>query len=189
MKNLPHIKINPYYLNLLKSKDTPAHIKKYVQERISKALGIMKALAQREETIRMIVEEIIEVQKDFFEHHDPALLKPLMLKDIAKKVNRNESTVSRVVNSKYIETSHGTYRLDHFFSNSMPTAEGKNVSQEYIKSCIFHLIEEESPQKPLKDGQLVQLLQKEGLKIARRTVAKYRESLSISPAHQRKQSA
>lgn len=188
-RGLPPLKISNYYKNLLKAKDTPPHIRKYLQEKIMNAMGIIKALAQREETIRKIVTEIVHCQKDFFEHNDPSLIKPLMLRDISTKVDRSESTVSRVVNSKYMETPYGTYRLDYFFSKSLPTSEGNTVSQEHIKSKIFSLIAEEDQTRPLKDCAIADIINNEGIQIARRTVAKYREELKIQPAHARKRAA
>lgn len=188
-RGLPPLKISNYYKNLLKAHDTPVHIRKYLQEKIMNAMGIIKALAQREETIRKIVTEIVHHQKDFFELNDPALLKPLMLRDISVKVNRSESTISRVVNSKYMETPYGTFRLDYFFNKSMPTNEGNTVSQEHIKSKIYNLVSEENQTQPLKDCHIADIINKEGIRIARRTVAKYREELKIPPAHARRRSA
>ena len=184
-KFLPKLKINNYYLKLLKSKKLPPKTKKYIQDKINAASVLIKSLAQREDTIQMIVQNIIKIQKDFFEGGDKSLLKPLTHKKIAKIVKRNESTVSRVVNSKYIHTPFGEFKLNHFFSKSLDAEDGKQVSQEYVKHKILDILNEEETRN-LRDSEIVKLLKSEGIKIARRTVAKYRKELDIPAYHQRK---
>lgn len=184
-KWVPRLRLSPYHLELLRCKSTPAHTKQYIRKKIRAALGLIQAITQREQTIRDITKEILKIQKRFFEQGDSSHLEPLILKDIAKKIKRNESTVSRVVSKKYIQTPYGVYRLDYFFSGSLLTEDGQAVSQEHIKSKLLTLIDEEDPKKPLRDSAIVRLLQKDGLKIARRTIAKYRDELKIPPYHQR----
>lgn len=184
-KFLPKIRVNEYYLNLLKSKKISAETKKYIQEKIASALGFIKSISQREETVRKIVQTIVKVQKDFFEHGDRSLLKPLTHKAMAKIVQRNESTISRVVNSKYIQTPYGTFRLNYFFSKSLENHQGEKISQEYVKHLILDIITE-SGDKNLRDNEILKGLKEHGVKIARRTVAKYRSSLKIPAYYQRK---
>lgn len=183
-KFLPKIKVNSYYVNLLKSKKISAETRKYIQEKISSALGFIKSISQREETVRKIVQIIVKVQKDFFEQGDRSLLKPLTHKAIAKIVERNESTISRVVNSKYIQTPYGTFRLNYFFSKSLENHRGEKISQEYVKHLILDIISE-SGDKNLRDSAIAKLLKEQGVKIARRTVAKYRNLLKIPAYYQR----
>ena len=184
-KFLPKLKINPYYMNLLESKKVSPKTKKYIQEKINSALALIKSVSQREETVQKIVQNIVEIQKDFFEQGDRSLLKPLTHKKIAKIVKRNESTVSRVINSKYIHTPYGDFKLNHFFSKSLETACGHDVSQEYVKHQILDILKEKDSQN-LKDSEIAKLLKTDGVKIARRTVAKYRKELNIPAYHQRK---
>ena len=184
-KFLPKLKINNYYLELLKSKKISSKTKKYIQEKINSASTLIKSLAQREDTIQKIVQNIIEIQEEFFEQGDRSSLKPLTHKKIAKIVKRNESTVSRVVNSKYINTPFGEFKLNYFFSKSLEAADGKEISQEYVKHKILDILSEEET-KALKDSEIVKLLKAEGIKIARRTVAKYRNELNIPAYHQRR---
>ena len=186
IKGIPRLRISKYYLNLLKSKQTSAETKEYIRDKLKAALGLIKAVSQREETINKIAELIVNIQKDFFEHNDTSLLKPLTLKDVAKIVNRNESTISRVVNSKYMDTPFGVYRLDYFFAKSLKTDAGKSISDEYIKCRILNLVEEEDTKKPLKDGDITSILKNDGIKLARRTVAKYREQMDIPPYNRRR---
>ncbi len=185
-KWIPKLKVSAYHLKLLKNKKTPAHTRQYIRKKIQAALGLIQAITQREQTIRNITRQILKIQHEYFEHGDLTHLKPLALKDIAGKIQRNESTVSRVVSKKYIRTPHGIFRLDHFFSGRLTTQNGESVSQEHIKSKIASLLEEEDAKKPLPDGKIAKLLLADGIKIARRTVAKYREELKIPPYHQRK---
>ncbi|MFH1996477.1 MAG: RNA polymerase factor sigma-54 [Candidatus Omnitrophota bacterium] len=183
---MPRLKVNSYYIDLLKSGNVPSDAKEYIREKIRDASGLLKALSQREETIRRIAEIIVTMQRDFMEQNDVALLKPITLKDVAKIVGRNESTISRVVSNKYIKTPFGVYRFDYFFTRVLKTDRGENIPQESVKQRMRDLVGDEDPAAPLRDSALVTLLRKEGIRIARRTVAKYREELKILPYHQRK---
>ena len=179
-------KINPLYKNIIKSGKVPLETKKYIQEKIKSALNLKKALSQRDSTLRNVAKCILDIQKDFFDHGDTALLKPLTLKDIARKVKRNESTISRVVNRKYVKTSHGIFKLNYFFGKPIKTKVGIHLSRESIKTYIYDIINEENKRHPLNDSKISDLLRKESLNIARRTVAKYREELGIPPASKRR---
>ena len=184
---LPSLKINQRYKDILRSPQISADTKKYIEEKIKSALWLVKSVAQREETIRKIADCIVNLQKEFLESGDPACLKPLNLKQVANKIGRNESTVSRVVNNKYIQTPSGIFKMNSFFSTHLKTYQGDEISTENIKSLIFDLISNETPSKPIKDSAIASELKRSGIKIARRTIAKYREELKILPYHQRKQ--
>ena len=184
-KFLPTLKVNNYYLNLLKSKKIPSKTKEYIREKINSALGLINSISQREKTIIKIVQNIVKLQKDFLERGDRSLLKPLSYRNIAKIVKRNESTVSRVINSKYAQTPYGIFKLSYFFSKSLETSQGEKISQEHVKHQILDILTEEDT-KNLKDNEIVNILKAQDIKIARRTVAKYRKELKIPSYHQRK---
>ncbi|MGD9015635.1 MAG: RNA polymerase factor sigma-54, partial [Candidatus Omnitrophota bacterium] len=186
-RELPKLKISAQYKNLLNRKDTPEETKNYLKEKINSALWLIKAVMQRQDTIRRIAECIIDIQKDFFAQGQEEQLKPLTLQEVAQRVGRNESTISRVVNNKYIQTPYGIFKLDYFFSGSYQTEQGEAISSEAVKSQIIALIDEEDHQHPLSDDKIVKLFKAQGINIARRTIAKYREELKIPPSHQRKQ--
>lgn len=129
----------------------------------------------------------MDYQRDFFLTGDETQLKPMILKDIAERTGLDISTVSRVANSKYVQTEYGTYPLKYFFSESLSTESGEEVSTREVKKILLDLIENENKRKPLSDEMLTRLLQEKGYNIARRTVAKYREQLNIPVARLRKQ--
>ncbi|UCC95707.1 MAG: RNA polymerase factor sigma-54 [Candidatus Omnitrophota bacterium] len=183
---LPHLKISSRYKKLMQAPKVSKETKKYILQKLKSALWLRKILLQREETIRKIAHCILKIQKEFLLDGDVAHLKPLTLKEVARLIGRNESTVSRIVRNKYIQTPYGIFKLDYFFSPHLKTIQGEKVSTANIKSLIFNFISEESHVRPLKDSQIVAALKKEGIRIARRTVAKYREELKIPPYHTRK---
>jgi len=179
-------KINPLYKNIIKYGKVSSETKKYIREKIKSALNLKKALSQRDSTLRNVAKCILDIQKDFFDHGDISLLKPLTLKDVAGIVKRNESTISRVVNRKYIKISHGIFKLNYFFGKSLKADIGKHLSRESIKTYVYDIINEENKRRPLNDSKICAILHKENLNIARRTVAKYREELNIPPASKRR---
>jgi len=183
---LPTISINKQYKRLLQSQTTADHLKQYLRQKIKAATWLIKALKQRDETIRKIAQCIATIQADFLESGDLSHLKPLTLKQVAQQVQRNESTVSRVVNSKYIHTPVGTFKLNSFFSTHLATSSGEHISSERIKSFIAEIIAEEQPCRPLRDNTIAKMLQARGIRIARRTIAKYREELKVPAYHRRK---
>ncbi|OQX79788.1 MAG: RNA polymerase sigma-54 factor, partial [Candidatus Omnitrophica bacterium 4484_70.1] len=185
-RSLPPLRISSYYKNLLNSSSVSRETKKYLQEKIKKAVELIKTLTEREKMIKKIVEYILQIQNDFFEEGDISLLKPLTLKELAEKIKKNESTVSRAVNKKYIQTPYGLFPLNYFFTSHFKTDDGKKISTQKIKSLILELIEEEKPHHSLKDSQLTRILRRYGIRIARRTVAKYRKELGIPSYSQRK---
>ena len=185
-KNIPNLRINPHYKTLLNSSETPSETKKYLRKKIKQAMELIKALIEREKMIKEITKHIIEIQKDFFEEGDPSLLKPLTLKELAKKLGKNESTISRVVNKKFIQTPFGIFKLDYFFISHLETKEGEKISTQKIKSLILELIAQENNSSPLKDHEIMRILKRFGIRISRRTVAKYRKELKIPSYSQRK---
>lgn len=158
----------------------------FVKRNYDNAKWFMEAIKQRQNTLQSTMEAIVEFQKDFFLEGDETLLKPMILKNIAEKTGLDISTISRVVNSKYIQTPLAIYPLKYFFSEAMATESGEEVSSREIKKILKESIETEDKTKPLTDEQLVNLLKEKGYLIARRTVAKYREQLSIPVARLRK---
>ncbi len=185
-EHVPHLRINKKYRAMIKDKKTDSKTKEYLRSKINAAFWFIKALDQRKSTLREITEQIVKVQSDFFERGF-AFLKPLRLKDIAVEVGIHESTVSRATSGKYISTPQGTIPYKMFFSNKMETEDGSFESQKSIMEKIKFLIENEDPKKPYSDSKLVTLLKARSIKIARRTVAKYREMLKILPSHMRRQ--
>lgn len=186
-RKLPRLRISPHYKKLLSQKDVAEKTKTYLKEKINSALGLIKAVMQRNETIRSITECIMKIQNDFFNQGRDECLKPLTLQEVANLVGRNESTISRVVNNKYIQTPFGIFKLSYFFSGSFKTAEGEAISSESIKSKVISLIDEENPQKPLSDEEIVKHFAASGINVARRTIAKYRKELKIPPSNLRRQ--
>ncbi len=185
-KDIPNLRINPRYKTFLASPKTSPETKKYLRKKIKQAMELIKALTEREKMIKEITRHIIEIQKDFFEEGDPSLLKPLTLKELAKKLGKNESTISRVVNKKYIQTPFGIFKLDYFFTSHLETKEGEKISTQKIKSLILELIAQENNLSPLKDYEITRILKRFGIRISRRTVAKYRKELKIPSYSQRK---
>ncbi len=183
---LPKLKISSYYLNLYKSGKACDKTKKYIQEKAKATLGLIKAISQREDTIRKIAQCIVHIQQDFFDYNDRSLLKPLTLKDVAKIVDRNESTVCRVVNKKHMLTPCGMFKFNYFFTTALKSLDGEKISQEYVKHQIIDIIEGEDKEKPVKDSEISNILKNKGIILARRTVAKYREELKIFPHNIRK---
>ncbi len=185
-EELPEIRISPYYRRLLKNGKLDAASRRFLKEKIQSAIDFVKALNQRKSTLRRITEEIMAAQPGFFEKGFSEL-KPLRLKDISQNLNIHESTVSRALQGKYISTPQGTLPYKSFFSSKLETMEGGAESQKSMMEKIRALIRSENSQHPLSDQEITDILQKEGIKIARRTVAKYRELLKILPSHLRAQ--
>ncbi len=185
-EGLPRLRINSYYRQLLASgpgSNPEAYV--YLKEQMKKALWFLKSLHQREQTVYRVAQAIIDRQKDFLEKGID-FLRPLTLAEIAAEVGVHESTVGRVVANKYIQTPRGVFSLRYFFHKSLTGKSGEEISCLRIKEKIKKLIESEDPARPLSDTELSDILARENIKIARRTVAKYRQQLRILPSHQRK---
>jgi RNA polymerase sigma-54 factor len=153
--------------------------------RLQEARWFIRNIQQRFDTILRVSQAIIERQKNFFSHGAIAM-KPLVLREIADELGLHESTISRVTTAKYMSTPFGTYELKYFFGSSLNTDAGGNASSTAVRALIKQLVAAESPAKPLSDSQLAELLEGQGIQVARRTVAKYREALKIAPANLRR---
>jgi RNA polymerase sigma-54 factor len=185
-RELPRLKISRYHKNLLSQRNIAQDTKKYLNERMNSALFLIKSIRMRQETIRKIAECLLEKQKEFFTTGEKDHLKPLSMKDVAGAVSRSESTVSRTVNNKYIQTPYGMFELRYFFSGSYEVTEGTAIPRDTLKSRVLGLIENENPRSPLSDDEIVKAIGAQGIQIARRTIAKYRKELKIPPSHLRK---
>lgn len=184
-ERIPELRINSMYRQLARDKKADPKTKEFLRQKIQSGLDLIRALAQRKSTLRQITEELMRVQQDFF-LKGFAHMKPLRLKDIAEKIHVHESTVSRATSGKYIATPQGTIPYKSFFSAKLENSDGASESQASALERLKHLIAAEDKRKPLSDAKLMKLLEENGIKIARRTVAKYREMLKTLPAHLRK---
>ncbi|WP_008587112.1 RNA polymerase factor sigma-54 [Niabella soli] len=193
-RNAPELRISEGYRDMMRDYDRSSKKDKqqkeavlFIKQKIDAAKWFIDAIRQRQHTLLDTMSAIMEHQEDFFLTGDETSLKPMILKDIAEKTNLDISTVSRVANSKFVQTEFGTYRLKFFFSESLSTDSGEEVSTREVKKILTDLIESESKKHPYSDEKLTELLQEKGYNIARRTVAKYREQLNIPVARLRKE--
>ena len=186
-RNVPRLRISQSYRDELQQNvelDTEA--KDFIQSRLKNAKWLIQTIEQRRRTMIKVMEAIVEEQREFFEKGAVAL-RPLTLQQVASKISMHESTVSRVTTNKYVQTPRGVYELKYFFSSSLSTEDGEEVSAKSAKMNIKGIIAKEDTRRPLSDQKIADILKKDGLIIARRTVAKYREQLGILPARHRKQ--
>ena len=146
---------------------------------------MIKSIDQRQQTIRNIAEEIVKVQEEFFEH-GVSQLKPLTMAEVANVLGIHETTVSRAIANKYMSTPQGIYEMKYFFTPGFKTKDGTSVSNKTIKDTLLTLVANEDASKPLSDQAMAEALKEKGIKVARRTIAKYREELQIMPSHMRK---
>ncbi len=193
-KNAPDLRISEGYRDMLKEYDKGSKKDRrqkeavlFIKQKIDAAKWFIDAIKQRQHTLTSVMETIMEYQLEFFLTGDETTLRPMILKDIAERTGLDISTVSRVANSKFVQTEFGTYRLKFFFSESLSTDSGEEVSTREVKKILSNFIEGENKKKPLSDEKLTELLQEKGYNIARRTVAKYREQLNIPVARLRKE--
>ena len=193
-KNAPDLRISEGYKEMLKEYDRGSKKDKrqkeavlFIKQKIDAAKWFIHAIKQRQQTLYNTMHTIMDYQHEFFLTGDETTLRPMILKDIAERTALDISTVSRVANSKFVQTEFGTYRLKFFFSESLSTDSAEEVSTREVKKILSDLIEGESKKKPLSDEKLTELLQEKGYNIARRTVAKYREQLNIPVARLRKE--
>jgi RNA polymerase sigma-54 factor len=193
-KNAPDLRISEGYKEMLKEYDRGSKKDKrqkeavlFIKQKIDAAKWFIDAIKQRQQTLYNTMHTIMDYQHEFFLTGDETTLRPMILKDIAERTSLDISTVSRVANSKFVQTEFGTYRLKFFFSESLSTDSGEEVSTREVKKILSDMIEGESKKKPLSDEKLTELLQEKGYNIARRTVAKYREQLNIPVARLRKE--
>ncbi|MBO6518030.1 MAG: RNA polymerase factor sigma-54 [Bacteroidia bacterium] len=193
-RNTPVLKVSPSYLETLKgyeqAKKPDKSVKdavQFIKQKLDSAKWFVDSVKQRQNTLLVTMQCIVELQKDYFLTGDETMLKPMILKDIAERVHLDVSTISRVASSKYVETDFGIFVLKHFFSEGIVTSSGSEVSNKEVKKILSEAIDNENKQKPLTDGKLQELLKEKGYNIARRTVAKYREQLNIPVARLRKE--
>jgi RNA polymerase sigma-54 factor len=186
-EGLPRLKVSTAYEEIVGSNSgASVETKTYVKEKLRDALWLIKSMQQRQRTIYKVVDSLLKFQKDFFER-GVEHLKPLVLRDVAEDIEMHESTVSRVTTNKYMHTPQGIFELKYFFSTALPQRDGESLSAESIRQRIKAMIKNENPDKPLTDNAISNILSGEDIKVARRTVAKYREQLGILPVkHRRK---
>lgn len=193
-RNAPELRVNRHYRdmwNKLSTTDTKGdsgakETKDFLKTRLESARWFISSIQQRRNTLLKVMEAIVQIQRDFFEHGE-GHLKPMILKDIAEIIKMDISTVSRVVNGKYVQTEYGVYELKHFFSEGIMGDDGEEVSNKEVKALLEQIVEAEDKTKPWSDQKLADLLAEKGYPIARRTVTKYREQLNIPVARLRRQ--
>nr|MBC8414393.1 RNA polymerase sigma-54 factor [bacterium] len=180
-EGIPRLRLSNYYRKMLANKKSlGVEEKNFLEEKLRSAVWLLKSLDQRNKTIYRVTESILRIQEDFF-RKGFNYLKPLNLKVIAEDLGMHESTISRVTSNKYIQCPQGLLNFRYFFSNAVQTASG-DISSSTVKDLIKLTISEEDPLKPLNDNKIVEMLASKGIKVARRTAAKYREELKI-PSH------
>lgn len=178
---MPRLRLSQRFMNARSEESVRA----YIEQKKRHARWLIQAIQMRQETILRVTRSIVKFQRDFFDF-GPSRLRPLTLKDVAQDVERHESTVSRVTTNKYAHTPHGIFELKYFFRNAVSKSDGDEVASEVVRSRIRELIEAENPRKPLSDQEIVGVLAREGIEIARRTVQKYREQMGILNSSMRK---
>ncbi len=193
-RNAPELHISRQYTNMLEgyknAKDRSKSQKDtvmFIKQKLDAAKWFIDAIKQRQQTLYITMDAIMKYQKEYFLSGDERKLRPMILKDIADRIDMDVSTVSRVANSKYVDTPYGTKLIKEYFSESMKNVQGEDISTKEIKKILETVIEKEDSRKPLTDDKLTKILKEKGYPIARRTVAKYREQLSIPVARMRKQ--
>ena len=184
---LPRLRINSAYAGLVKRADN-SRDNVFLRDHLTEARWFLKCLQSRHDTLLKVATKIVEVQQDFLTHGEEAM-KPLVLNDIALAVDMHESTISRVTSRKYMHTPRGLFELKYFFSSHVSTSSGGEISSTAIRALIRKLTAEEDPRKPLSDNKIAAILADQNIEVARRTVAKYRESISIPPSNMRKRLA
>jgi RNA polymerase sigma-54 factor len=186
-KNLPQLRINQSYRNLIKRGTTaPEQTKIYIKEKLEQARWLINAINQRRSTMINVMQAIVDDQREFFESGE-SFLKPLTMEQIADRVGMNVATISRVASGKYVQTPLGMYEIKYFFNTGVTTDSGDDLPKRVVKTKIEEIIKTENPATPYSDQELAKLLTKQGIQLARRTVTKYREELNIKAARYRKE--
>ncbi len=183
---IPRLRISPAYKEILAKGVLKGKDREYLQEKFRSGKFLINSIEQRQQTIERITRELLQFQEDFFEHGS-SRLRPLTMNQIAERVGVHETTVSRAIANKYIKTPHGTFEMKYFFTPGYQGEDGQSLSNTSVKERIAKIIESEPPAKPFSDQKIVEILGEEGVTIARRTVAKYREELGILPTNLRRQ--
>jgi len=184
-EQIPHLRISNVYKDLMSGGGNDAEVKNYIREKIRAGKFLIKSLHQRQTTIANIGKEIVKRQREFMDK-GIAFLKPMTMAQVAEVVGVHETTVSRAVSAKYIQTPQGTFEMKFFFTAGLQTASGSDVSNTSVKDMIAEIFKNENTSKPLSDQEVVKMLTEKGINIARRTVAKYRDELGILPSNLRK---
>jgi RNA polymerase sigma-54 factor len=183
---VPRLRLANYYQRVLSDGAATAETKEYLQERLRSARWLVKSIYQRQQTIFKVASSIVKFQRGFFEH-GVSHLKPLVLKDVAEDIRMHESTISRATANKYAHTPQGIFELKFFFTSGVKGAGGEDVSAETVKEQIRGMVTAETPNNPLSDQAIAEMLRAKQINIARRTVAKYRQAMGIPPSANRKQ--
>jgi RNA polymerase sigma-54 factor len=198
-RNAPNLHISKHYRKMLeklraqkkkekqgKKKAVDDETKKFLKDKFDSARWFINSINQRRHTMMLVMDAIVQLQEDFFKHGE-GHLKPMILQDVAEIIDMDISTVSRVVNGKYVQSEFGVYELKYFFSEGLETVDGEEVSNKEVKAILQDIVDHEDKTKPLSDQKLADRLEEKGFKIARRTVSKYRKQLSIPVARLRKE--
>ncbi len=186
-EGLPRLHISPFYKNMMEAnRSNDGTAKDYIEQKLKKAMWLIKSIHQRQRTLYRVSKSIVENQRDFFDK-GVNYLKPMILKDVAEKIGVHESTVSRATSNKYMHTPQGLFELKYFFNSRVAATDGVDLASEAVKDKIKRLIANENSKKPLSDQEIADLLLSANINIARRTVAKYREMLGILPSSRRRQ--
>jgi RNA polymerase sigma-54 factor len=184
-EQIPHLRISNTYKDLMSQDKGGADVKDYIRDKIRSGKFLIKSIHQRQQTISNIAHEIVARQKEFL-NYGPSALKPMTMVQIADAVGVHETTVSRAISGKYISTPQGVFEMKYFFTPGYQTADGESMSNTSVKGALAELVKNEDTKNPLSDKEIVELLEKRGIPIARRTVAKYRNELNILPSNMRK---
>jgi RNA polymerase sigma-54 factor len=184
-EGMPHLRINRTYRQMMESKDSTKETRDYIKERFRSAVDLLKNIEHRRQTIYRVCQSIVERQQEFLDK-GIEFLRPMMLKDVAEDIGMHLSTVSRVVNRKYVNTPQGVYELRRFFTEGMKSDSGEDVSTRVLKLQIKKMIEAEDPHHPITDDEIAKRLAKQGVKMSRRTVAKYRDQMRIPGSRERR---
>ena len=181
----PRLMISPYYEKLLTESENDPNLSKYLSGRLNSAMWLIKSIELRKQTIQNVVKSIVKHQRGFFDH-GPKYLRTLTLKQIAEEVGIHESTVSRSINGKYMQTPRGVFELKYFFTSGVSGSSGEGISSKSIKTFIKEIIDSENPKAPFSDQDMVEMMEKKGIKISRRTIAKYRDEMHIASSSKRR---
>jgi RNA polymerase sigma-54 factor len=184
-EQIPHLRISNTYKDLMAQGENSAEVKDYIRDKIRAGKFLIKSLHQRQQTILSIATEIVKRQSEFMEK-GVAQLKPMTMGQIAEVVGVHETTVSRAVSGKYMQTPQGVFEMRFFFTAGLHTSGGADVSNASVKDMVAEIFKNEDPSRPLADQEVVKMLVAKGINIARRTVAKYRDELGILPSTLRK---
>ena len=181
----PRLTLSPYYQKVLIEADKESNISKFLTGRLNSALWLIKSIEQRRQTIYNVVSAVVKYQADFFDY-GPKYLKTLTLKQIADEVGIHESTVSRSINGKYMQSPRGVFEIKYFFTSGVSGSTGEGIASESIKTIIKEIVDHEDPKAPKSDQAMVEILAERGIDISRRTVAKYRDEMNVPSSSKRK---